>query len=112
MGLITTFENGQSWDIRYSKNEQDGFYFTSIKEDIIQNCISFEIDLENDDPLGSPHHLKEFDTFFVYTAQVGGKPFQYIILNGASEGEILDFLEKKPKKIANKIYKRLGLVEE
>lgn len=110
MGSITTFYQGKSWDIHYSKNPEDGFYLTSEKEEIDQNCKVFGIDLNQYDEMYGQHHLKEFDSFFVYTSQAGGKRYQYIVLSSASEGDILEFAQKKPKRIAQQIYKRLGLV--
>ncbi len=109
MGLISHFYQDKAWHFLYSKEPQEGFYLTSVKEDIAENCKTFKINLDNDDVMPGQHHLKEFETFFVYTSQVGGKRYQYIILNSASEGDIIEFAQKKPKKIARQIYKRLGL---
>ncbi len=47
----------------------------------------------------------------VYYQHQLGERYQYIISNSASEGDIIEFAQNKPKKIARKIYKRLGLVE-
>jgi len=109
MGLITTFYGSKAWNFKYSKSGQSGFYYTNRKEDIAHNCQAFEIDLEDQYLMGA-HYLKEFDSFFVYTARAGGRRYQYIVLNTASHGDVIEFAQTKPKQIAQQLYKRLGLV--
>ena len=96
------------WDIRYTNKTPEGFLVVSAEDDVTHNLEVLNIDMDSDDQWG-PHHFKGMDGFFVFTSQAFGKRFQYIVMDSACEGDIIEFAKKKPKRIAKQIYERLGL---
>lgn len=106
MALLKTFYDGKSSQMKYSKHFDTGIYFTDLDSHISYNCKNLKIRLDKlDNEWDDMDIIHEYDTFFVLTSRVNMKYKQHIFLNSAAKGDIWEFAEKMPKKIAQQIFK-------